>query len=390
MTLVTRNTTIRMDSVTRRPGTKYLDCMCIGTRVGVFLYIDPITGEQRREFRPPEEVFHPDSMASMANIPFTNDHPPVMLNSENTDQYQRGYLYGDVSKVDSKYLASRLLITHEGTIQDYDNGKRDVSMGYTCRLVFKSGVWNGQKYDAIQTEIRYNHVSLVKRGRAGPDCRVRTDQARAITVTVFDAIEMPEKNSPQGVKKPMADIRLDKDNVLQTDDDSLAVAVNSTIKALNSKYDTLKGNFDKLDGENTSLKRENTDLKAKADQFDKIDQRQLGKEWAQVEQKATPFLPDTFKIDEANSVIDLMRAAVESAHKADYKERSDEFIRGAFEGLNPPATPNTPSAAFIASQGNAAGRNDGSGTPAASVNQQRSDGLEDVGASAYQDMVEGK
>jgi len=41
-----------------------------------------------------------------------------------------------------------------------------------CRYEFKSGTFDGQKYDAIQRDIRGNHLALVDEGRTGPDVRV--------------------------------------------------------------------------------------------------------------------------------------------------------------------------------------------------------------------------
>lgn len=370
---VTRNLVMRLDGVTRRPGTKYLDCLCIATRIGVFVYQDPVTGETRREARLPEHVFEQASMDSAQNLPFTNDHPPVMLDSENTTQYLRGYFYGEISKVDATYLASRLLITDESTIRDYDAGKRDVSMGYKCVLVFKKGVFNGQEYDCIQTQIRYNHCSLVHRGRAGPTCRVRTDLAETLTVNVFDAIELIDQPQPQGVKRKMGSIRLDSGVQLEADD-ALAAAVNADLDNRRKNFDALKKHFDTMNGENASLVRENAQLKAQVAEFQKVDGRTLGKEWNAVEAKAKPFLGEKLDsvMNEAKAPVDVMRAALAAAHTdADYSKESDDFVRGCFSRLDArtaPGTVSTPSAAFQAGQGNAGNtRNDGQGAPAAAA-----------------------
>ncbi|MCX7015414.1 MAG: alpha/beta hydrolase fold domain-containing protein, partial [Candidatus Sumerlaeota bacterium] len=46
-------------------------------------------------------------------------------------------------------------------------GKTALSCGYTCDLEHTPGNWMGIKYDAIQRNIRYNHMAVVKAGRAG-------------------------------------------------------------------------------------------------------------------------------------------------------------------------------------------------------------------------------
>jgi hypothetical protein len=121
----------------------------------------------------------------------------------------------------------------------------------------------------------------------------------------------------------------------------------------------------------------------------------LAKEWAQTETKALAFLPKDFKMDEAKSPVDIMRAALAAADKeTDFTNKSDEYIKGRFDSLSVPAAkPNQPSAAFqagvtnkmtppAAGQGNQQ-RNDGAG------NGNRSDQAEDEGLAAYRSMYPG-
>lgn len=42
-------------------------------------------------------------------------------------------------------------------------------------LEYTPGVWNGIPYDAIQRNIRYNHLAIVERGRQGPSVRLHLD-----------------------------------------------------------------------------------------------------------------------------------------------------------------------------------------------------------------------
>src|SRR5690606_32107950 len=44
------------------------------TRTGVFVYLDG-QGRERREYRPPDEVFNADSLASLKGVPVTDTHP---------------------------------------------------------------------------------------------------------------------------------------------------------------------------------------------------------------------------------------------------------------------------------------------------------------------------
>lgn len=68
------------------------------------------------------------------------------------------------------------------TFDAIDLGERaDVSAGYAARLDFTPGVFEGEAYDCVQREIRFNHVALCPqgRGRSGPEVGVRLDQLRA-------------------------------------------------------------------------------------------------------------------------------------------------------------------------------------------------------------------
>ena len=61
-------------------------------------------------------------------------------------------------------------VTAEIVIHDtsmVDGGNKDLSCGYTLNLDEESGVYNGQPYTHRQRDIKYNHLAIVKAGRAG-------------------------------------------------------------------------------------------------------------------------------------------------------------------------------------------------------------------------------
>ena len=147
------------------------------TRSGIFVYRDA-QGRTVRELRPPEEVMHPDSLASFGLMPVTNEHPSELLTADNAKEYQVGTVSESVVAEGDKVRAA-LMITDAQAIEALDAGKSELSCGYTADLVQEAGVWQGQPYDAIQRNIRGNHVALVDAGRAGPACSIRMDAAGA-------------------------------------------------------------------------------------------------------------------------------------------------------------------------------------------------------------------
>ncbi|MFZ5440472.1 MAG: DUF2213 domain-containing protein [Myxococcota bacterium] len=145
------------------------------TRTGVFTYRMP-DGTARREYRPHEEVLSQDSLSTFELVPVTDDHPDEFLTAENTARYQRGAV--SAPKQDGERVSGTFLITDAALIAKMQAGKREVSCGYLCDLEETPGVTpTGEAYDAIQRNIRGNHVAIVERGRAGAAVRVRMDAA---------------------------------------------------------------------------------------------------------------------------------------------------------------------------------------------------------------------
>lgn len=146
------------------------------TRTGIFTYRLP-DGKLRRELRLPEEVFKTDAMQSFSLVPVTDEHPPAFLDATNTKEFARGSVAGTLRQ-DGQFIAGEMLVTDADLIAKLEKGKaREISCGYTCDLEESPGELNGERYDAIQRNIRGNHVAIVERGRAGPEARVRMDAA---------------------------------------------------------------------------------------------------------------------------------------------------------------------------------------------------------------------
>ena len=162
----------------------YLSLLATITRTGVFTYQymnelgEAITV---RQLRHPDDVFEPGSLQSLMGIPLTNEHPHEFLEPENSankvvgmasDRPKEITLDGD----GEKYLQQQVTIFDPDTIEDVVSGfKRELSLGYTLDHDDTPGEWNGQAYDVRQKNIRYNHLSVVKKARGGPLCKFNLD-----------------------------------------------------------------------------------------------------------------------------------------------------------------------------------------------------------------------
>jgi hypothetical protein len=123
-------------------------------------------------YRPGEEVFSQDTLKSAAHRPVTNDHPADLVDSTNWKQHAVGQT-GDEVTGEGIYLRVPLMVSDEATIKAIEGGKREVSAGYVCALDWTPGTTaDGQDFDAVQRNIRLNHVAIVARGRAGSEVRI--------------------------------------------------------------------------------------------------------------------------------------------------------------------------------------------------------------------------
>lgn len=150
------------------------------TRVGVFEYSD-LEGNTWGEYRSPQEVFDPASLASFQMVVLTDDHPPEMIDIGNVSTYQVGHVGTDVVR-EGDYVIATILVTDAATIAAIKAGKVELSCGYWIIAVEEPGVSpDGIPYRKLQTQIRGNHLALVDEGRAGPNCRLILDSKSAFS-----------------------------------------------------------------------------------------------------------------------------------------------------------------------------------------------------------------
>lgn len=126
--------------------------------------------------REPDEVFHPDAIASFLGKSITDDHPEELVSPETYKEHTVGTLL-NVRRgegADSDVLLADLLICDASAIKAVQSGKRELSCGYNAD--YEQEV-PGR---ARQRNIRGNHVALVEQGRCGPRCAIRdNDMAKA-------------------------------------------------------------------------------------------------------------------------------------------------------------------------------------------------------------------
>lgn len=245
----------------RRTNDGYLVADVRTARTGIQVYCGSDVGimdkEVVRVYRPEAEVFKDTSMATFAHKPVTDNHPPELVDASNWKKYAVGKTGAEVAR-DGTFIVIPMSVMDAATIDAIESGKRELSAGYTCDIDFTSGTTpEGEIYDAIQRDIRINHIAVVDKGRAGPSCRIGDNQTKKETTmkVVVDGITIDTtEQGAEAIAKLQKQVS-DTEGTLSKVKLDHATAIADKDKELGTK----DAEIEKLKGEQIS----DTDLDAK-------------------------------------------------------------------------------------------------------------------------------
>lgn len=227
----------------------YLRGEAIVTRCGVFKYLNQ-DGTIRREARLPEYAFKKESLDSLKMIPVTNNHPTVLVDATNAKELSIGTT-GETINIDGENILTTVTINVQDAINEIENNNKvELSLGYTLDLIEQKGVYNGQEYDCIQTNIKYNHLAVVERGRAGVS-RLNFDSFECGMI-VDESITHERKNM---VKINIDNVDVEVDEAVKKAYDSL----NARLDGVVTENETLKAKLDEKEEELKKAKEINSD-----------------------------------------------------------------------------------------------------------------------------------
>ena len=220
-------------------------------RLGVQVYYME-DGRTVREFRPAEEVFKDESLASYQGKPMTLDH--VFVNSENAKEVVVGSVTGKAEPLGSSVVAPIVVYDNTAIKEAMAGNAKELSVGYSAILDETPG-WGDpitgeyvlksdgdqfeapegwQEFDAIQRDIKVNHIAMVYRGRAGI-AKLNMDGEQENPYTTEVDINKEDK------QEMTVKIKLDGAQEFE-----VAPEVASHIEALNAKADTAIAERDAL------------------------------------------------------------------------------------------------------------------------------------------------
>lgn len=327
----------------------YLKVWAKAARTGTQAYTRA-DGSRVLEYRPPSEVSNPESLNTFGMKPATWGHPPSLLNTENTKQYQIGYT-GSQVRYNDGFVEVAIVLTDKDSIEKVQRGDaREVSAGYRVDFDPTPGTTpEGEDYVGVQRKIRVNHIAIVPRGRAGSEVRLLMDRMDA--ADAVSSYEQPSQPTQPQLSKPMASIKLDG---LELDlPVEAASAIQSHLRDVERRLDaseaertTLSERCDSLAAEIETLayEKEQADelaanLQARVDEApteQRLDQAQIDELVAKrldTLRHLAPAFEEDFKFDGIDEEA-LFRQAFTNLTGSEPREDADPaYINGVVDGL---------------------------------------------------------
>lgn len=308
-----------------------------------------------RVYRPDSQVFDKAAVQTLAHKPVTLEHPSDFVTADNWHRTAVGWI-GDEVLRDGEFLRVPMTIAAKRAIDAVRGGQRELSVGYQCDLQWGEGKTPaGEAYDAMQTNILVDHVAIVERGRAGPECRIGdwrnpgSDREPAPTVKGNTTMDKLKTLVVDGLPVEMTDMAA---TIVQRQLDSLAQQITAAVTKANTAETAAvaaKTASDAKDGQIAALTKQLADAAMTPAKLDA-----LVKDRTAVIDKARKILGDK-AVTDGKSEAEIRRAVVVAKLGDETaKGMSDDAIAGAFLSFTADAKPSGDRLAHVLSSGPAA------------------------------------
>lgn len=288
------------------PETGWIRDRPVITRSGIFVYKDK-TGKAIREYRPPDEVFKVDSLVTLAGIPITDGHQG-MITAQNVKGIL-GTVVGPGVK-DNTNVVAPIIIHDPNKLGD----RKELSLGYRADVYETPGKTpEGEDYDTIQKNVRYNHLAIVTKGRAG-NARIRLDGADASSFDIDN--EDPDD-------KKIVNIKLDEIDYAVAQDVARAIA------KLMDEHRDRRTKYMALEQERNSLRGQVAEA-ARILQAAVLDAKNQMRDRIKLEDLATKH---KVHYDENTTDRELREGIVTKLNGGSIKfdDKSDDYVQSAFD-----------------------------------------------------------
>lgn len=308
-----------LDGGPRKTKDGYLVGSILTARTGIQVYSGKELGRPEKDrvrvYRPPEEVFSQDSLRSYAYRPVTDGHKAT-VNSKNWGGIGKGITGGEIMR-DGEFVRVPLILMDAALIDEVESKqKQQVSWGYDAMIEWTDGITpDGQQYDAVQHEMRMNHLAIVSAARGGSDLRIgdegEEDMPENLKKVFIDGIPVETNEAgAQVIEKLQRDLATVRDEVGKRD---------TRIVELQTQVST-------KDGELAIAKKAIEDSKLTPQKLtDAVKAR------TQVIVDAKKIAGDKFVVDDSKSDLEIKRAAVATRLGDEATKLMDDAgVSGAF------------------------------------------------------------
>lgn len=304
-------------------------------------------GSEEMEAKLPEEILSDATVSSANSKPVTDGHHGLVT-KDNSHDLLKGFTASN-GHVEGNMLYNDITITDPNLISQIKSGdKRELSIGFETQMDPTSGTYNGTKYDAVQRNIRINHVAVVPKGRAGHEVRLIGDSA--------EAVEQVEPSEEKGNQMETRVVRADGQNITVAADDVEKItkldADNSAkakqIADLDAQIKKLQAEKAQLQGDADEANEKANAAQAKVDSLED-DKKKLQKQVDQLKGDAfderlelidqvKSFIGDSDYDYHGKSVRDMKIDAVKAIRgdSIDFTDKPDAYVQAAFDMLEKP------------------------------------------------------
>ena len=176
-------------------------------------YIPPDPHGCIRVKRLPEEVFHPETLASFEGKDYVIEHPPDGVNLDNWKNQTVGHVQnvrrGEGAEDD--LVIADIVVKDPGAIEHVNKNLPENSAGYRADYERAEPGW------AIQRNIIGNHVAAVRAGRAGARVAVRDHESTSIGDNVMATVKKAPSRVMSAVRTALAVVGVKSDDAARVE-----------------------------------------------------------------------------------------------------------------------------------------------------------------------------
>jgi len=298
------------------------------TTSGLVRYQQP-DGTVVTEYRSPEEVNDPESLATLAHIPVTLEHPGL-VDRGNFREHTRGHVAGGSIQPQAPFITGNVVV-QDGELLDDIAAKRrtQLSPGYNCVIDPTPGVTpQGEPFDRQQRKIRYNHVAVTVKGRQGPGVALRLDSEGNFAGESTGELQPRSEGNTIIMRKVTINGVQYVIGGTDADNEALERAITREFQRFDSENGAATAAAEKHKAELLAAVARAEKAEALVKTVAKFDSSDL-----QVMVKAAEVLGADYN-PEGKTSVDIMRDIIaKAAPNVDLSGKSDEYVMGVFDGM---------------------------------------------------------